>query len=243
MRMIKLSMTRLYLLQSKGGNYTLIDTGYEHEYEPFLRKISRHGIGIEQIRQLFLTHHHDDHTGFAARLLAEHPDITVILRSEAEPLLAAGRNNTSNGGTLLNRRIRALYRLKRKLNPGWDLSFPPVTLRPNGMRLEAEQYDLGDILGFEAKAVYTPGHTCDSQSLLLPDGSLFCGDMAARFLNFAGARYCTLFNEDIETVYRSWRKVLELGARRIYPAHGRSFSADELKRHIYAHSPLSAVPF
>lgn len=243
MKIVKLSMTRLYLLPGSTGRYTLIDTGYDNEYEQFLRKLDRADLKIEDIDHLFLTHHHDDHAGFAARLLEAHPQITVIARAEAEPLLAAGYNNTSNEGTLLNRRIRALFRLKRRLSPDWDLSFPPVTLRPQDIRLSAERSDLGKELGFEAQAVYTPGHTSDSQSLLLPDGTLFCGDLAARFLNFAGAHYCTLFNEDIEQVYQSWRTVLKLGARRVYPAHGRSFDADSLKKHIDSHDRSSVLPF
>ena len=243
MKILKLSMTRLYLLPGTSGRYTLIDTGYDGEYEQFLKKLDRAGLKIRDIGHLFLTHHHDDHAGFATRLLEAHPQITAIARAEAEPLLAAGHNNTSNGGTLLNRRIKALFQLKRRLSPDWDLSFPPVTLRPQDIRLSAERSDLGSVLGLAAEAVYTPGHTSDSQSLLLPDGSLFCGDLAARFLNFAGAHYCTLFNEDIEQVYQSWQTVLKLGARRIYPAHGRSFDADSLRKHIDVHNRSSVVPF
>lgn len=243
MKIIKLSMTRLYLLPGSSGRYTLIDTGYDGEYEQFLRKLDRAGLKIEDIDHLFLTHHHDDHAGFAARLLEARPQITVIGRAEAEPLLAAEHNNTSNRGTLLNRRIRALFQLKRRVSPDWDLSFPPVTLRAQDIRLSAEHSDLSRELGFEAQAVYTPGHTSDSQSLLLPDGTLFCGDLAARFLNFAGAHYCTLFNENIEQVYQSWRTVLKLGARRVYPSHGRSFDADTLEKHIDSHHRRSVVPF
>ena len=243
MKIITLSMTRLYVLLGATGRYTLIDAGYDGEYELFLRKLEGAGLKIEDIGHLFLTHHHDDHAGFAARLLKARPQITVIARAEAEPLLAAGHNNTSNGGTLLNRRIRALYHLKRRVSPDWDLSFPPLTLRTHDIRLREDRSDLSSELGFEAQAVYTPGHTSDSQSLLLPDGTLFCGDLAARFLNFAGAHYCTLFNEDIEQVYHSWRTVLKLGARSVYPAHGRSFDADTLKKHMDSHGRKSVVPF
>ncbi len=243
MKIIKLSMTRLYLLEGADEQITLIDTGYDREYELFLRKLERAGLKIGNISHLFLTHHHDDHAGFAARLIEARPEIVVIARAKAEPLLAAGHNNTSNGGTLLNRRIRALFHLKRRVSPDWDLSFPPLTLRPQDIRLSEERTDLSEELGLEAQAVYTPGHTSDSQSLLLPDGSLFCGDLAARFLNFAGAHYCTLFNEDIEQVYHSWRTVLKLGARRVHPTHGKSFGANTLTRHIDSHNRNSVVPF
>jgi glyoxylase-like metal-dependent hydrolase (beta-lactamase superfamily II) len=243
MNVIKLSMTRLYLLEGGDGQITLIDTGYRKEYELFRRKLAHSGLHIEDINYLFLTHHHDDHAGFAARLMEDNPKIIIIARTEAEALLAAGHNNTSNGGFLLNRRIKALFNLKRHVSPEWDLSFPPVIMRPQDIRLSAERSDLSEKLGFAAQAVYTPGHTSDSQSLLLPDGTLFCGDMAARFLNFAGARYCTLFNENIEQVYQSWQTVLKLGTRRVYPAHGKSFSSETLRKHIDSHNKSSVVPY
>ena len=242
MKTIQLSMTRLYLLPEKSGSYTLIDTGYAHEYDLFLKKLSRRGIETEHIAHLFLTHYHDDHSGFLARLLCEDPQITVVARAETEPLPAAGKTITARGGSLLNCRIRALFKLKEKLSPNWDLTFPPVSLRSRDIRLKGERNSL-EKLGLEAEALSTPGHSCDSQSILCADGRLFCGDMAARFLNFTGALYCTLFNEEIETVYRSWRKVLDLGARRIYPAHGRDFAADKLERHMNVHRRSSVVPF
>lgn len=243
MKTIKLSMTRLYLLQGEKGRWTLIDTGYRHEYVSFLKQLGKQGLRLEEIDYLFLTHHHDDHAGFIAQLIENRPEIRIIARREAEPLLALGCNNTANGGTLLNRRIAALFRLKRLITPAWDLCFPPVKLRPGDIRLSDDRTDLRDVLGFEAEAVYTPGHSSDSQSLLLPEGELFCGDMAAHFLNYAGAKYCTLFNEDIEEVYRTWRSVLKLGVLRLYPAHGRDFSFRRLEHHMQAHSAARVVPF
>lgn len=56
----------------------------------------------------------------------DYPEIQVIARTEAPPLLAAGRNNTANGGSLLNRRIKTLRDLKRRFSPGWDLRFSAV---------------------------------------------------------------------------------------------------------------------
>jgi len=243
MKIIKLSMTRLYLLQGEKGRWTLIDTGYSHEYGSFLTQLRKRGIPPEEIDYLFLTHHHDDHSGFLAQLIENRPEIRIIARREAEPLLAVGHNSTANGGSLLNRRISALFKVKRLITPAWDLCFPPVRLRSQDIRLGEDRTDLRDVLGFQAEAVYTPGHSSDSQSLLLPEGLLFCGDMTARFLNFAGAKYCTLFNEDIEQVYRTWGSVLKLGVRRLYPAHGRDFSSLRLEQHMQAHSPASVVPF
>ena len=89
-------------------------------------------------------------------------------------------------GALLNRRITALFKLKRIFTLRWNLIFPPIPLRPYDIRIEDERSDLREVLGFEAEAIYIPGHSSDSQALLLTNVSALCGDMAPHFLKFAG---------------------------------------------------------
>jgi glyoxylase-like metal-dependent hydrolase (beta-lactamase superfamily II) len=97
--------------------------------------------------------------------------------------------------------------------------------------------------GLDGVLLHTPGHTSDSISLLLDDGRLFCGDLASNFLNWAGAHHATLFNENMEELYASWKAVLDAGARRVYPAHGAPFGAAILRREIDRHSNKDLVPF
>jgi glyoxylase-like metal-dependent hydrolase (beta-lactamase superfamily II) len=239
---ICLPVTNLYLLHGRRGP-VLVDTGYPDDYGRFRRALSRRGLRPADLAVLVLTHHHDDHAGFAARLLEEAPGIRVLARSEAAPRLRAGENAVPEGSSLLNRRIALLYRLKKRLSPGWDHRFPPLRLRQGDLLISEEIRDVEEELGTAALALHTPGHTLDSLALLLPDGSLLCGDLAANFLRFAGSQYCTLFNEDVEAVYRSWEFVLAQGACRILPSHGRPFPAEHLRRHLRAHSRRSTVPF
>jgi hypothetical protein len=51
------------------------------------------------------------------------------------------------------------------------------------------------------------------------------------FLNFCGIKYRPIFVEDIDLVFESWQKLVEQGAEQIHPAHGNSFSAQELIRY------------
>jgi glyoxylase-like metal-dependent hydrolase (beta-lactamase superfamily II) len=37
---------------------------------------------------------------------------------------------------------------------------------------------------------------------------------------------------DMNDAYRSWEKILNAGARMIYPAHGRPFPADKLRQNM-----------
>jgi len=38
------------------------------------------------------------------------------------------------------------------------------------------------------------------------------------------------FAEDVDAVYASWEKILSAGAKTIYPAHGKPFGAERLKK-------------
>ena len=59
--------------------------------------------------------------------------------------------------------------------------------------------------------VHTPGHSDDSVSLLLDDGSAFTGDLTHPAL---------VGESGVAIVSASWRLLQERGAVRVYPAHG-----------------------
>jgi ribonuclease/clavin/mitogillin len=66
-------------------------------------------------------------------------------------------------------------------------------------------------VGIAGEILHTPGHSDDSVSLLLDDGSVFTGDLT----------HPALVGEDDEGVVKaSWRLLRERGATRVYPGHG-----------------------
>jgi ribonuclease/clavin/mitogillin len=66
-------------------------------------------------------------------------------------------------------------------------------------------------IGIAGEIVSTPGHSADSISLITDDGAAFTGD-----LEFP-QRAC---EEALDTVTHSWRNILALSAKTIYPGHG-----------------------
>ncbi len=66
----------------------------------------------------------------------------------------------------------------------------------------------------------------------MDSGEAFCGDAASDFLLWAGLQYCTLFMTDMTASYQSWQKMLEYGAKVIYPAHGKPFPAEKLQQNL-----------
>jgi len=219
--------TTRYLLPCDGG-YLQVEAGSHKKYPLFLRQLEERGIEPEQIRYLFLTHHHEDHAGFAAAL-KEASGCRIITHREAVPYLERGEPARTGGG-LVNWRsvLVALY----VFLTGWSLNSPPLALDEEDRVLEGDDDELLRSLGVPGRVLHTPGHTPDSISLLMDDGRCFCGDAAMKLPRWLGTRYCCIFMSDVEEYYASWRKMMREGTRTVYPAHGQPFPAERLEENL-----------
>jgi hydroxyacylglutathione hydrolase len=237
---IKLRYTNCYLIRHRGG-VLLVDTGYDYEWDRFADGLARRGIEPGDISHLILTHHHDDHCGLLNRLTAENPGLVMIMSAQASRRLEGGVHVYKEGAGYITRRIRLLAWIKSRLEPTWTHSFPPFRARPHDRIIEAPMRlsDLG--LDLEGSLLATPGHTEDSLSVVMDDGTCFCGDAAANFMQFAGARYCVVFIEDIRQYYRSWDLLLAAGAQLVCPSHGKPFRARRLRENSGYHRRVTGL--
>ena len=181
------------------------------------------GWDIAEIKYLLLTHHHDDHAGFAADLVKETGCRVIVHRNAKAPL---GKGKSEDVMKPVNRRVKFVFSLFALFHP--EFIFPPVTLGEKDILLRGDDFDILKSIGVDGKILYTPGHCRDSISVLLSDGSAFVGDVAMNFLRFTGIKHRPVYVEDINAVHESWQRLLEEGARVIYPAHVKSFSVQEL---------------
>jgi glyoxylase-like metal-dependent hydrolase (beta-lactamase superfamily II) len=229
---LRLSVTNCYLLRADNG-LVLIDTGYDWEWERFRVALRNTGADFGDIGYLVLTHHHDDHAGLIEQLIKETPRIRVVMSKRTRDLLPKGKNDRSHGGAYINKRINTLLRVKSILDKRWTHTFPPYIAREDDIIVEGGTRLRGIGIGLDGKIIETPGHTSDSISVVLDDGDCIVGDAAANFLQSAGTKHCIIYVEDLGQYYQSWNRIIEEGAKRIFPAHGKPFRANELKRNIY----------
>jgi len=240
--MLDFEFTNVYLMPINNG-YVLIDNAYAHEYERFLQYLNDYNIEITDINYILLTHHHDDHVGFLNQIVEVHQDVRVVLHQKTAQLLRTGLNNQNNGGGIVNQRLFALFKIKKWMTPDWDLSFPPYEVREHDVIIERDVYDLSGLLGIDMKMIVTPGHTSDSVTFIYNDKYAFCGDLASNFLNWAGAHYLTIFNEDTDQVYSSWRKLIGQGVEFLLIAHGKPFGIKNLSNNLDVYDQNDLVPF
>jgi len=219
---LNLGITKCYLLKCTDG-YLLIDTGYKHKFRKFIREIHRVGVKIVDIKYILLTHHHDDHAGFVAEMRT-YTNARLIIHEESAPALRKGESE--NTMQPINRRIKKLFPIFRLLHP--DFKFPQVFLKEDDILIAKNDDEMLRTIGIHGQILMTPGHSHDSMSVLMDDGSAFVGDLAMNFLKWTGIRYRPIYYENIGQVFDNWKKVVDAGAKTIYPAHGKPFPAVKL---------------
>jgi len=84
--------------------------------------------------------------------------------------------------------------------------------------------------GVPGKVLFTPGHSMGSVSVLLETGDAFVGDLAMNGSLLRWGAGLPSLAEDLEMVKESWALLLRQGARVIYPAHGKPFPADTIRK-------------
>lgn len=224
---IRLGPTNTFLLKGKSG-YLMIDTSFPGYLEVLLERLKLLKIEVSEIKYLLLTHHHDDHTGFACKF-REISGSSIIVHREAIPALEKGILKSKNH--VLNRRVKAVMwafnKIKRRGKSSIDIQ--PVIVGPNDIVID-QDVDTTTLkaLGFEGTILNTTGHSIDSLSVVMPDGNAFVGDICMNFLNICGLQYRPIFLSDIDLVFASWKSILDAGGKMIFPAHGRAFPATGL---------------
>jgi glyoxylase-like metal-dependent hydrolase (beta-lactamase superfamily II) len=212
-------MTNVYLLKGKKG-YLLIDAG--QNFAKVDKQIKKNNISWNDIKFIMITHHHSDHVNALGQILGRTHAKIIIHNYEVRPLETG----------LLDRKTFPLNRRVKLLMGMISLNIPKkISLRTKDVILESDSDFLRNY-GINGTILETPGHTLGSLSLLMDNGNAYIGDAAMNFMKFLGLRKRPMIAEDYEKVFESWGKLLNSGAKELYPSHGASFSAEELSKRL-----------
>lgn len=175
-----------YWVVSAGTSRLLVDLGWPGSMGKMKANLKRMDVPLSEIRYALATHFHIDHAGVAQEL-----------KLAGVPLL------------VLDVQVAAIPQMKRWTKP--QDQYLEITL-DNNVEISAEESrSLLEGIGIPAQILHTPGHSADSVSLLLDNGSAFTGDLTHP--QYVGV-------EDPKVVERSWRLLREQGATDVYPGHG-----------------------
>lgn len=229
-KFIRVGFTNCYLLECNNG-YLLIDVGYTGAYQKFVKKLKKkYDINISEIKYLLLTHHHDDHSGFANEL-RRNTGAKLIINEQSLEGLKIGKPDEESKP--INRRIKFIVGIFSLFH---KFIFPPIIPTENDIIL-TDSGLMTEVLreiGINGIILYTPGHSQDGISVILQDGSVFPGDntMNAWYFNIFGIKKRPIYVQDINLIFKSWEKYIKLGGIIIYPSHGKAFNISKLKTNL-----------
>jgi glyoxylase-like metal-dependent hydrolase (beta-lactamase superfamily II) len=187
-----------FLIAEEDG-LTLIDSGLKGNDRKIARAIRQLGRKPEEIRNVLLTHHHADHVGSLAALLASsgaaawaHPlDAPIIAGEKPRPHANKSSMLGAIAGPLLER-------------------LPQNNPPPAHTNRDATDGAVVPAAG-GVQVIHTPGHTMGHVSYLMPGhgGVLFAGDAAGHLFGRLG-KPALIFTEDMGAAKGSMAKLAAL---------------------------------
>jgi len=206
----------------RGEGVILIDGGDPQKMENIKRGIEKASIKPEEIKLILLTHGHWDHIGSAKEIQAL-TGAKVLLHHKDMHFLNEDHPSQPPGFTLWGKMIIAGLKLYTS-----NMHIPSFKV---DIIAADDEISLAEY-GIPGKVVYTPGHSWGSVSVLLDSGQAFVGDLAMSMFPMRLSPGLPIFGDDIQVIKKSWRKLLDMGAKVVYPAHGKPFSAEILKKAV-----------
>ena len=175
-----------YWVISVGRSRILVDLGWPGHMGTMRANLARMDVPLGEIRYALATHYHIDHAGHAQELKeAGVPLLVIDLQVDAIPLMKQWTKPQDN------------YR--------------EITMKDTVVIACAESRKTLAQIGIAGEIVHTPGHSDDSVSLLLDEGSVFTGDLT---------RPEMISVEDAAAVKASRELLRQKGVTRVFPGHG-----------------------
>jgi len=217
----KSGINTCYILKDKGA--VLIDGAWKGARKAFAKLLSESGIKPEEIQLIIPSHGDFDHVG-GAKEIRELTGARIVMHEKDSVNLENGIFHWPEGVTTWGKFSRGLMMPLLKIMARFPPAKVDIILDDQGMSLKK--------FGIEGKIVHTPGHTFGSLSVILDSGEAFVGCLAHNRAPFVFRPNLPIYAKDPELLKASWIKVLELGARTIYPGHGKPFPADKITKYL-----------
>lgn len=217
---VHLGFDQCYILQGEG--VMVVDGGAPGKLDTFRKSIDGLSIDPRQVKLIAVTHGHWDHIG-SARDIKEFTGAKIAMHEQDRDLLEQPLRPQPGGPPGVTTWGRILIWMVGVAVRSVDIPATEVDIVLDDKGLALDEY------GIPGRVIHTPGHSHGSVSVLLETGEAFVGDLAMNQIPLRFSPGLPIFAEDIEKVKQSCRLLLDLGAKTIYPAHGKPFSADILR--------------
>lgn len=219
-----------YYLEPCSNGFLLIDAGWHGKVEKFKNGLKMLGVKPDEIKYILLTHHHHDHVAIVQELKTI-TNAKLIVHKNQIPYLERGVTNTVD----IKQYNRVLRLIDRFTKPFIKYNYPPITINNYDTIMSDDINDnILRNIGVEGKIVSTPGHSNDSVSILLDNGTAYVGDLAMNIKSMKrmSGMPLPIEAENFEQVKFSIKNLIHLGANLFYPSHGEVITKEMIERVI-----------
>lgn len=186
---LRYSATNTYLIEGECGRL-LFDTGWAGTYDAFCRAMGELRIPVQSIDYILISHYHPDHMGIAQEI-ADRGAVIVAMELQRPYIHTAD----------------TVFAKENKVR------FQPIDdAKLRVIRPEESRGFLAE-LGIGGEIIPTPGHSDDSITLALDDGSLFVGDLNPLY---------ELELHKGTMIAESWKRLLAGNPKTVYYGHAKT---------------------
>jgi glyoxylase-like metal-dependent hydrolase (beta-lactamase superfamily II) len=198
----------------------MIDGGPANKKMDFIKAMKNIPIEPENIKLIVITDGHPDHIG-SAKDIKQLTKAKIAMHRLAKNCLETGEwKDMHLPGGWIGRKLFG------NVITWFSGEIPSAEVK---LVIDDDGLSLKDY-GISARIIYTPGHTMGSISVLLDSGDAFVGDLAMNKFPLRLGPGLPTVAENRDKVKESWRKLLDLGVTTVYPAHGKPFSPEVIKK-------------
>ena len=183
-QLLKYGNTNCYYIKGKNGSI-LVDTDWAGTLQAFYKKVKE--LNITNIDYLLITHYHPDHMGIVQDIIDNMNVKLLVIDVQKDYIHCSDQIFEKNN----------------------NINFNPISTEPLIISCKDSRKFLND-LGIDGEIIYTPGHSEDSISLILDNGSAFVGDLY-------DLKSAITFND--KKINNSWNKILSHNISKIYYGH------------------------
>jgi glyoxylase-like metal-dependent hydrolase (beta-lactamase superfamily II) len=224
---VEIGLSNGWIIRS-GGGAVLVDAGFDRFASRVAWGLRHMGLRPRDLKLVVITHAHIDHIGALSDIVRGTGAAVAVHEREA--------GYVRTGVPLMPRGLS----FRGRMTVAFGDRHPELTrvgaVEPQVIIKGDEELDLGR-WGLAGRVVETPGHSPGSVSVVLDDGRAYVGDLVVNSFRPILSLRTSSFGDAPEELPRSWRRVLDLGARVICPGHGLAFPAARLRDHLARNSP------
>jgi glyoxylase-like metal-dependent hydrolase (beta-lactamase superfamily II) len=208
-----------FLLLGDDGSAAIVETGPATCLESLTGTLKEHGVALEDVEQVFLTHIHLDHAGASGHVAELLPNATFYVHEVGRSHLVDPSKLWKSATRIYGERMEELWGEARPVPED------RLVVLSGGEELEAASGAL--------TAHYTPGHAYHHLAYLEPEsGVLFTGDVAG--IRLPGQSYIRPPTQppeiDLEAWMRSIEEIRSIAPRTLCPTHFGCF--EDVERHL-----------